>query len=380
MAFPKGRQARLAASIDRILPPLIADHNSAYHVVFDKWMGMAHAGSIPSWVFPALGFAVGGLVIGMVTAYGFRRQVRIKTDEVRKQEDRFRAIFNASNDAMFTLRNGLFSDCNARTVSLFGCSRVEDLIGRSPADFSPPVQPDGKRSGESAEEKITAALAGETVRFEWKHKKVDGTLFDVDVLLSVLEIAGDKVVLAVVRDISERKEYEHQILETSSLLKRLLEYAPTPITFLDMNNRVMLWNNAAARIYGWTEQEVYGKELPYMSPEERVHVYQQIEKVHETGRPMQYESTRTTRAGKNLDVLVIIAPLMALDGTHQGIIGIHLDVTEQKASSRKVLETTELLRTIVDSAPTPILLLDAEYRVRMWNRLPNGFMDGRRTR
>lgn len=367
IAFSKGRQVELAATFDRVLPPLIADHNSAYHAVFDKWMGMARAGKVPSWVFPALALAFAGLVIGMVTAYVFRRQVRAKTDEVWEQEERFRAIFNASNDAMFTLQNGLFSDCNARTVSLFGCSRVEDLIGRSPADFSPSVQPDGKGSAESAEEKIAAALAGETVRFEWKHKTVDGTLFDVDVLLSVLEIAGAKAILAVVRDISERKEYEQQILETSSLLKRLLEYAPTPITFLDMNNRVMLWNNAAARIYGWTEQEVYGKELPYMSPEERVHVYQQIEKVHETGRPMQYESTRTTRAGKNLDVLVIIAPLMALDGTHQGIIGIHLDVTEQKASSRKVLETTELLRTIVDSAPTPILLLDAEYRVRMWN-------------
>jgi len=367
IAFPRKKHEALIAGIDRELPRLVADQSSGYHAALDKWMGVAHGSRVSSWLYPALGLALAGLIIAGGIAYVFRRQVRKRTDEIRRQEERFRVMFDASNDAMCTLQNGVFFDFNRQTAALFGCSGPEDLLGRSPADFSPPIQPDGTPSREGVQKKIAAALAGEAVRFEWKQRKCDGTLFDTEVLLSALPVDGDRVVFGVFRDISQRKEYEHRILETSSLLKRLLEYAPTPITFLDMNNRVMLWNNAAARIYGWTEQEVYGKELPYISPEERIHVYEKIHEVHETGQPMQYESTRTTRSGKVLEVLVIIAPLRNLDGTPQGIIGIHLDITEQKAASRKVLETTELLRTIVDNAPTPILLLDAEYRVRMWN-------------
>jgi two-component system NtrC family sensor kinase len=368
IAFYKSKHAAVISAIDRELPQLISDHNSAYHTFFYKWIGVGYRDKTPRWIYPTLGVFSLLLIFVAVEAYVFRRRLSIKTEEVKKKEARFRVMFEVSNDAMFVLKGTQFVECNAKTASLFGCEHVEELHGRSLLDFSPPLQPDGSNSAEDAQKILSVVLAGADTRFEWKHQKKDGTLFDASVSLSAFGSGDDRFVFAVVRDISKQKEYERQLLQTSTLLRRLLQCAPTPIIILDMENRVVVWSSAATKIYGWTEEEVYKKEPPYYgSPEERSRVYALMESVHKTAAPLQYESKRITREGNVLDMLMVIAPLITVDGIHQGMIEIHLDMTEQKELARKASESSMLLQTIVDHAPTPIVMLDSEYRVRMWN-------------
>ncbi len=125
-------------------------------------------------------------------------------------ENRFRALFNNTYDAIFLMKGDAFIDCNPRTEVMFGCSR-EELIGKRPFDLSPPIQPDGRKSAEKAFEKISKAIRGIPQSFEWTHIRKSGVKFETEVSLSRLEIEGELLVQAIIRDITQRKNTEVEL-------------------------------------------------------------------------------------------------------------------------------------------------------------------------
>jgi len=116
-----------------------------------------------------------------------------------------------SADANLVLDGDRFVDCNEATVQMLRYERKSDLLETHPSELSPPTQPDGRASFEKANEMIELALAKGSHRFEWDHKRADGEVFPVEVLLTAVP-QGDKTILHVVwRDISERKILEAEL-------------------------------------------------------------------------------------------------------------------------------------------------------------------------
>jgi two-component system cell cycle sensor histidine kinase/response regulator CckA len=127
-----------------------------------------------------------------------------------ESEARYRNLFESAGDAILLMTGDKFIDCNQKALSLYGCSR-DVIVGHSPAEFMPPVQPDGRKSHEKATETINAAMAGNPQLFEWQHKKMNGTLFIAEVSLNLVELSTGAYIQAIVRDITERKELEDQL-------------------------------------------------------------------------------------------------------------------------------------------------------------------------
>jgi len=143
-------------------------------------------------------------------------QQRKMEEALRGSETKYRTIFDRSGDGFF-LMDELFRDCNRKACELWACE-PEDIIGHSPVEFSPEFQPDGRPSTEAAASRIAAAMAGDPQVFYWKHKRKDGVLLDSEVSLAALNLDSENKILAIVRDITERKRSE---LEQEVMLRVL---------------------------------------------------------------------------------------------------------------------------------------------------------------
>ncbi len=145
------------------------------------------------------------------------QQIQQAEKTLKESETRYRTLFESAGDAIFVLKNDTFIECNQKTLGMFGCSR-SDIINHSPVEFSPPVQPDGKNSKEKAMEQITNAIKGIPTIFEWQHKKLDGTLFFAEVNLNKVDFVSENLILAIVRDITQRKKMEEMMVQSEKML------------------------------------------------------------------------------------------------------------------------------------------------------------------
>ena len=127
---------------------------------------------------------------------------------VMESEKKFRTLFESSHDAIMMLDKKSFFDCNEKTLEIYGFRSKEEFVKYHPGEVSPAFQPDGEASIEKANRMIDLAQENGSHAFTWIHKKVDGTLFPAEILLSRFELGGRSVVQAVVRDITERVQSE----------------------------------------------------------------------------------------------------------------------------------------------------------------------------
>ncbi|MBD3408962.1 MAG: PAS domain S-box protein [Ignavibacteriales bacterium] len=138
---------------------------------------------------------------------------------LRENEEKYRALFENASEAILLMTNVIL-DCNPRATAFLQRAR-EEILGRAIWDFSPPTQPDGRDSREAAESYIEAAMGGMRQSFTWRHSRPDGSTVEAEVRLTSIEIAGRPMLLAALRDITERLEDERRLREYADALQRI---------------------------------------------------------------------------------------------------------------------------------------------------------------
>ncbi len=138
-----------------------------------------------------------------------------KNAEKKQREDgeKYRSLFETSHDAIMTLEppDWSFTAGNPATIKMFGCENEADFTSKQPWLLSPEYQPDGQISAIKAKEMIDRAVDLGSNYFEWVHKRLNGEEFPATVLLSRIELKGNALLQATVRDITGRKQVEDEL-------------------------------------------------------------------------------------------------------------------------------------------------------------------------
>ncbi|RAV98728.1 PAS domain-containing sensor histidine kinase [Pseudochryseolinea flava] len=259
---------------------------------------------------------------------------------LRKSEFRMRTLFNSAHDAIFTMNHGTFVDCNEATLRIFQCTRAQ-IVGQTPYRFSPFMQPDGRLSEDSAMERINAALSGKPQSFEWRHIRYDGTPFDAEVSLNRLDLEGEVMLQAIVRDVSERKRAEAEN-------KRLAMVANTTtnmVVIFDPQSLIEWVNPAFTKVTGYTLSESIGKNIHFLcGPETNASIVSLIDEHIAAGTAFkEIELIKHTKTGKPYWVAIGVQPITDKDGRAIQFIAVETDITERKATQQALLDRNEEL-------------------------------------
>lgn len=286
-------------------------------------------------------FDAGGKV-KQVIGVSFDITERKKKDDIlRKSEFKLWMLFNSANDAIFTMNNKTFIDCNEATLRIFQCSK-DQIVGQTPYRFSPPYQPDGRPSEEAAMEKINAALSGKPQFFEWRHIRYDGTPFDAEVSLNRLDLEDEIFIQAIVRDVSERKKAEAE----NRQLAMVANTTTNMVVLADGEGKIAWVNPAFTRITGYSLEEVRGKKpgsLLQGPATDGAMIALMREKLGKGTGFKDVEIINYNKEGKPYWVSIEVQPIYDRAGQVIQFIAIQSDITERKATQHALLERNEEL-------------------------------------
>lgn len=130
------------------------------------------------------------------------QQIAESTEALRESEERFRGLFEQSNDAVIIHESGKIIDVNQRTCEILGYSK-EQLLTMSIPDLHP------EKDRPQSRNRIDTARRGEAILFETQWRKADGTMVDVEVSSRIVD-HKNRIVQGITRDISERKQAEEE--------------------------------------------------------------------------------------------------------------------------------------------------------------------------
>lgn len=162
-----------------------------------------------------------GQVIALLGTYQDITEHKRAEELLKNMAAKFHTLYESSPDAIMLLDKKGFFDCNEATLKMFGCPTRDEFIGKQPAQLSPPIQPGGRDSMSLANERIATAFKKGSILFEWTHRRVDGTDFPAEVLLTALELVGKPVLQATVRNITERKQAEEKNIRLSRMYRTI---------------------------------------------------------------------------------------------------------------------------------------------------------------
>ncbi len=154
----------------------------------------------------------------------------------------FKQLFESSPDPTWIIDDNRFIECNQAAITALGYVSRDALLNVHPSELSPPQQADGQDSYAKAEHMLALALQQGLHRFEWLHRKADGSNFLAEVTLSVIKLSDRQLIHCVWRDITERKRVEEQVLRQNNLLSAVIDNFPGAISVVDANLQVVTYN------------------------------------------------------------------------------------------------------------------------------------------
>ncbi len=267
------------------------------------------------------------------------------------------SMLEAIPDAVAAVnQQGVIVQVNAQMEAMFGYTRQE-LIGQ-PIEMLVPERQRGQHHGHRdrfhAQPKLRRMGSG----LELNGLRRDGSEFPVEISLSPVPTANGLIVLSAIRDISERKRIEEELRRANAELeirksRELADYqrrlalivnsSQDAIIGKNLDGIITHWNSGAEEIYGYTAQEMIGRHISTLAPEEKAEEITEILRRIRNGERVGYfESVRITKDKRKLNMSISVSPIYDSDGKVVGASTIARNITAQKKTEEQLRQSQKM--------------------------------------
>jgi PAS domain S-box-containing protein len=270
----------------------------------------------------------------------------INLDNVKSK---YKLLFECALDMIFLVDiNGNILDANNTAVKGYGYS-CDELLSMNAKDLRIPIERG------SAEKQFREAFEKGAV-YETAHMRKDGSEFPVEISSRGLILNNKKVLLAVVRDVTKRKEAERDL----SRIAAIVESSDDAILGLTLDGIITDWNPSAEKMYGYTAKEIMGLSVDILIPRDPPGELSRIIDVVKRGSRIEhYDTIRIRKDGKPVHVSLNVSPIISPAGEIIGISWTARDITERIKVEEALRASEKRFRSIYEQAPIGIALIDS---------------------
>ena len=248
-------------------------------------------------------------------------------NELRDNEERYRALANASFEAIFISEEGICIDTNRTAAEMFGYEDGE-LIGIFGTDVIAP---------ESKELVKHYMLSGYEEPYEAIAQRKDGTNFQVEIRGKMLEYKGRTVRVTVVHDIDNSKKMEKRLQQSEKKYREIFELSPEAIVLLDRKGRILDVNPRSHDWLGYRPEELVGKsflDLPFLSKTARAQAKANFSQRMAGKKVAPYELDFYNESGEKRVGRILATSVRDADGEIIQDLVMISDITERKQAEQ----------------------------------------------
>jgi len=319
-----------------------------------KWMGKEFSGS-PAQVIPHVFIllviaALFGLTALMVWFWNFRlrAQVAARTAALTGSENTLRAILAASPVGIGLVRGRTLGWHNAAMSRMLGYKSGE-LTGRDLETLYPDREEMVPTTGTI--KRIIQDGPSAAVETKWVRK--DGSIFDCLIKYAPLPPeAGESMAITVAEDITERRRAEEALKQAEARARAFLEANPDPMVVYDHEGKTVYLNPAFTRVFGWTLEELKGRNIPFLPEDLKASTLTNIKALYQDGKPVSYQSQRLTKSGQIVDVVISAAGIKDLN---ENVIEMVVNITDITVFKQVEAERLRLATALEQAAETIVI-------------------------
>jgi len=277
------------------------------------------------------------------------QQLQQEIDERHRVE----AALRASRERLVLAQQvGKIGTCEWKfqTGELIWTQEMEALFGLAPGSFEGSYEhwlkrlhPDDRSKAHLAAQQTVTQ--GDDFDTQWRIILPDGRIRWIAAKAKIFSDGGqaDRLI-GVNMDITEYKEVQQELQQTLQTLTTLIQASPLPIVVVETDTTVKLWNAAAEQLFGWSEAELLGHQLPFV-PEEKLEECHQVREAVTKGEVFfGVETYRRKRDGSNVFLNISAAPLYDECSSVNAILLILQDITQRKQAQAALQDSEERLR------------------------------------
>ena len=286
--------------------------------------------------------------------------------EIKDSKERYRTLIEEAFD-------GIFVQIGARIV--FANQRLHDMLGYGDGElvgmdhwlvYTPEYQDITRERGK-------ARMRGEEVvsRYEVKLQRKDGSWLYGEINARVIGFGEDRGVVVWLRDVTERKQAEKALQQEKAYAESIVSSVPDMLLVINPEGEISYGNDTLARFAGVELKEVVGKplgqiigELKLLTPETAVILMERMKKRLQTSEPItDVEVEVINGRGERVPCIYSASGIKGPDSKVMGEVVLIRDITERVHLEKKIKESEERYRHLIEHANAGIILVSGEYFV-----------------
>ena len=258
---------------------------------------------------------------------------------LRESEEKFRLTFDSSPDAITInrMQDGLYIDINDGFTQLTGFTR-KDVRGKTSMEIKIWHDPEDrlKLVGELKEKGLCDNL-------EARFQKKDGSLTTALMSARIISLKGEAHIIAITRDISERKQAEERLRASQERFREIAELLPETIYEMDLKGKLTFVNRSAFDHFKYTQQDFENglQALDMLVPDERNSARENIKKTLAQNSSILSQYTALRKDGSTFPILFKSAPIVH-DGKPVGLRGIIIDITDKQRLEERLRQAQKM--------------------------------------